>query len=173
MNAKNKIPCYIFLDIDGVIATPELIEEGTWGLVPEKQYLLGIIIKETDAKIVLSSSWRMNNLEDTIKYMQEKGFRFCDRIVGITIRACQYIEEGINLSIPRGVEIKQWIDNNIHSELGKNYKRKKVGKDFNYVILDDDSDMLLEQAKHFVKCYSMDGLTMCKVRLAINILNSK
>jgi aryl-phospho-beta-D-glucosidase BglC (GH1 family) len=47
-----------------------------WGLTPEKQDLLGMIIEKTDAKIVLSSSWRKHTLESTIEHMKEKGFRF-------------------------------------------------------------------------------------------------
>lgn len=78
---------FIFLDIDGVIATPDTLEDGMWGLTPEKQDLLGMIIEKTGAKIVLSSSWRKHTLESTIEHMKEHDFRFCDEIVGITIRA--------------------------------------------------------------------------------------
>lgn len=61
----------IFLDIDGVLATPEYLKDGLWGLHPEKQKLLGEILSQTDAQIVLSSSWRLPNLYDTKK---AKGF---------------------------------------------------------------------------------------------------
>ena len=64
----------IFLDIDGVIATPENIDNGSWGLVDTKQELLGEILKYTNADIVLSSSWRENDLHNTKMYMDEKGF---------------------------------------------------------------------------------------------------
>ena len=53
----------IFLDIDGVIATPETIINGNWDLTPSKQELLKTIIDKTDAKIVLTSSWRYNIYE--------------------------------------------------------------------------------------------------------------
>lgn len=79
--------------------------------------------------------------------------------------------QGIHLSIPRGVEIKQWIDTHIHSENGKNWNYKEIGSDFNYVILDDDSDMLLEQAEHFVKTDTLLGLSEDDVERAIKILN--
>ena len=55
----------IFLDIDGVLATPEYLKDGQWALNPDKQKLLGEILAETDAKIVLSSSWRYATLEKT------------------------------------------------------------------------------------------------------------
>jgi len=161
----------IFLDIDGVLATPESIEEGLWGLVPARQEQFKKIIDATDAEIVLSSSWRLHTLEATKEYMDNKGFLFCDRIIGITIRAYHYIQKGIHLSIPRGVEIKQWIDANIHSQNGKNWNKKRLGLDFQYVILDDDSDMLLEQKDNFVRCVSTKGLTSDLAKKAIQILN--
>ena len=55
----------IFLDIDGVLATPEYLKDGLWALNPDKQEMLGKILSETNADIVLSSSWRQNTLEET------------------------------------------------------------------------------------------------------------
>ena len=165
----------IFLDIDGVIATPESIVDGEWGLVESKQLLLKQILDETNAEIVLSSSWRLWSLEETKAYMTEKGFMFSDKIVGVTIRAYQYIDrtEKIHLSIPRGVEIQQWIDTNIHSDNGKNFQRKKLAKEYNYVILDDDTDMLFTQRYNFINTNSVEGLTQLNAEKAIDILNFK
>lgn len=152
----------IFLDIDGVLATPEYLKDGQWALNPEKQKLLGEILAQTDAKIVLSSSWRYATLKKTKEHMESEGFLFNDKLIGVTIRA---------LSIPRGVEIKQWIDTHIHSDNGKNWERKKIGKDFTYVILDDESDMFLEHKDNFVHTKSEIGLTDDDVRSAVTILN--
>lgn len=165
----------IFLDIDGVIATPEYIKDGQWALNPEKQILLGKILSETDAKIVLISSWRYDTLEKTKEYMESEGFLFNDKLIGVTIRAYQYLERGtgIHLSIPRGVEIKQWIDTHIHSDNGKNWKRKKLGTDFTYIILDDNKDMLLEHKDNFIQTDGNIGLIDEDVRNAIEILNKK
>ena len=164
----------IFLDIDGVIAIPDVVKDGMWGLCDEKQKLIGEIIKRTDAKIVLSSSWRKHDLDSTKEFMNRAGFLFCDKIIGVTIRAYHYIEKGsnIHLSIPRGVEIKQWIDTNIHSIQGKNYNRKKKGVDYNYVILDDDTDMLLEQKDNFIQTDCMLGLSESDMAVAVTILNT-
>lgn len=49
--------------------------------------------------------------------------------------------QGVHLGIPRGVEIKQWIDTHIYSDNGKNWNYKEIGVDFNYVILEDDSEV--------------------------------
>jgi hypothetical protein len=168
---------YIFLDIDGVLATPKSIEgvSGEWKIEDEKQELLKQIIKLTGAKIVLSSSWRKWDLESTIEFMKQEGFWFSDLIVGVTIRAYQYLDrtKKIHLSIPRGVEIKQWIDTHIHSENGKNWEWKELGVDYQYVILDDDSDMLYTQRNNFIQTNSNLGLTFDNSLDAIKILNTE
>lgn len=164
----------IFLDIDGVLAIPSCLKDGMWALSDEKQKLLGKILDQTGAKIVLSSSWRYVTLERTKEHMESEGFLFNDKLIGVTIRAYHYLEKGskIHLSIPRGVEIKQWIDTHIHSDNGKNWERKKVGNDFTYIILDDDLDMLLEQKDHFLNTNSEIGLTDEIVEHAVAILNN-
>lgn len=175
MNEKHKMRKIIFLDIDGVLATPEYLKDGQWALNPEKQKLFAQVLAETNADIVLSSSWRQNTLEETKTHMDNEGFLFTDKLVGITIRAYQWMERGtgIHLSIPRGVEIKQWIDANIHSDNGKNWNRQKLGKDYTYVILDDEGDMLLEHEDNFVKTDSEIGLTENDIQKAILILTNK
>jgi hypothetical protein len=167
---------YIFLDIDGVIATPKSIDgSGMWALVDLNQSILGEIIQATGAKIVLSSSWRKHDLDSTKEFMKQKGFRFVEDIIGVTIRAYHYLDRDkkVHISIPRGVEIKQWIDTHIHSDNGKNWERKKIGVDYTYLILDDDSDMLLEHKDHFIRTKSDIGLTQSDVNTSIQILNFK
>ena len=39
------------------------------------------------------------------------------------------------------------------------------------MILDDDSDMLLEHKDNFIRCDSMDGLTIEQANKAIEILS--
>lgn len=168
-----KMKKIIFLDIDGVLATSEFLHQGQWALATKKQLLFKRILDQTNAEIVLSSSWRCHNVEETKQHMEKHGFMFNDKLIGVTIRAYQWIEKGVHLSIPRGVEIKQWIDTNIHSDNGKNYQRKKLGIDYQYVIIDDDCDMLLEHKDNFVRTDSEKGLTEKDVEKAIEILNNK
>ena len=165
----------MFLDIDGVIATNESVVGGQWALVNARQVQLRKIIDATGCKIVLSSSWRKWDLETTRQFMKEEGFWFWDLIIGITIRAYQYLDrtKKIHLSIPRGVEIKQWIDANIDSQNGKNYNRKKLGKDYQYVIIDDDTDMLYEHRNNFVNTKTHKGLTAKDAEKEILILNNQ
>lgn len=167
---------YIFLDIDGVLATPKSVEGegGMWRIEDEKQEFLKRIIEATEAKIVLSSSWRRWDVEDTKQHLKQEGFWFSDLIIGVTIRAYQFIDrtKKIHLSIPRGVEIKQWIDTHVHSENGKNWEYKKLGSDYQYVIIDDESDMLYEHRNNFVHTNSELGLTEKDAIDAITILNT-
>jgi len=62
----------IFLDIDGVLSG--LDKNNLWTLLEDKQLLLGKIIAETGAKIVLTSTWRLHTLIETKEYMLMKGF---------------------------------------------------------------------------------------------------
>ena len=164
----------IFLDFDGVITTIA----SRYKLDQYKCDLLQQIIDRTGAKIVVSSSWRSGSTEETIADLKEastflKPFvpSWVDEIVGVTIRAYAHIKKGVHLGIPRGVEIKQWIDTHLHRDEEGHYQRKKVGEDFQYIILDDDSDMLLEHADHFIHTDTYLGLSQDDAIRAVCILN--
>jgi hypothetical protein len=136
----------IFLDIDGVIWAPLFIqadEEEYRENIDYKLFLLQKIINATGAKIVLSSSWRRNTIEETIKKLNSdlpsNYTTIQDNLIGITIKAHSYIDKlyKVHLSTPRGVEIKQWIDVNI-----KNKNKNIDISEFRYVIFDDDDDVI-------------------------------
>lgn len=173
LNTKN-MQKIIFLDIDGVIWTflsAQASKDDYRKSIDDRLFLLEKIISQTDAKIVLSSSWRKETIQDTIVKLNNKlpcsYTTIQDNLVGITIRGYKYIDKShkIHLSIPRGVEIKQWIDVNVKN------KNTDVS-DFRYVILDDDDDMLLEQKDNFIQCQSNIGLTREIANKAIQILNN-
>lgn len=164
----------IFLDFDGVITTMA----SRYSLDRYKCDLLQQVIDRTGAKIVVSSSWREGSAEETIAELKNIPTHFkkfvpswVDEIVGVTIRAYNYIRKGVHLGIPRGVEIKQWIDTHLHRDEEGKYKRKQVGVDFQYIILDDDSDMLLEQGEHFIHTDTYLGLSQDDAIRAVCILN--
>lgn len=145
----NKI---LFLDFDGVITT----FDSKYKLDKTKLDLLGKIIDSTNCNIVISSSWRKRDLQSTIEYlsddtqffMNNMKFPFCHKIIGVTKRLPERI---------RGLEIKKWIeDNNFFG---------------NYVILDDDTDMLEEQKAYFINTHPLDGLNENDVEQVIKILN--
>ena len=164
----------IFLDFDGVITTMAT----RYSLCSHKCNLLQQVIDRTGARIVVSSSWRENSAEETIAYLNEAPSFFrpfvpswSDNIIGVTIRAYRYVNGGIHLAIPRGVEIKQWIDTHIHRNEDGDFERKTVGEDYQYVILDDDSDMLLEHAEHFIRTDRYLGMSESDAVRAVCILN--
>jgi len=141
----------IFLDFDGVIT------------IPPKWYLQANLIKNvkkivdaTEAKIVVSSSWRMDTVEETVDTIIGRTKRcprnkmlywLIDNIYDVT-----HTYKGL-----RGQEIKDWLDE--HDDVD------------NYVIIDDDNDFYDEQLYHFVQTNYEDGLTEVETKRAIKVLN--
>ena len=161
---------YIFLDIDGVITT----EKSRWRLDKSKLKLLKEIMDKTGAKIVVSSSWRLGSVEATkkdlsqVSHFQPFPFPFVDDIVGVTVRASNMIihpDGDREFMIPRGVEIDNWLRKNVEDYWNEDSYR--------YVILDDDSDMLLSQKDNFIQTDSLNGLSRKDVNKAIKILNGE
>lgn len=155
----------IFLDIDGALNSEEFWEKEAQHIRKKKAIAEGRshdeasalanmdpnaverimrIVKETGAEIVVSSTWRF---DDSICYKLR--FMGIPQIYGITPGTVKRY---------RGEEIKLWLDE--HPEVT------------NYVIIDDDSDMLDEQYPHLVQTSWLTGITDCDVEKAINILNN-
>ncbi|CAH9012079.1 putative HAD domain-containing protein [Vibrio phage 249E41-1] len=156
----------IFLDIDGVLNNEDsdivyLGEDSvkTGGFFcPELVVHLNTIIQHTGASIVLSSTWRLGlSLQQANKLMGELGI--IGDLIGIT--------DSINdRHVFRGNEIYKWIRDN-EGLVGKYY-------DFHdYLILDDDSDMLYWQRNNFVQTNGRKGLTESNVMESIAILNGE
>jgi len=153
---KSKI---IFLDIDGVL---NVISQGhdEFGGIFHKHFEdnLRYIIESTNAKIVISSTWRMNGLSEMQRMWKHRG------LAGEVIDVTPYDEDrGL-----RCYEIQWWLEWN--SDIVDNY-----------CIIDDDSDMLPEQRNNFVKTSdNMDhpdcidigyGLTRKCAERVVEILN--
>lgn len=106
---------------------------------------LTYIIKSTDAKIVISSSWRLNGLSSMIDMWSFRGLE--GDIIGVT----ECLNEGI-----RGDEIQRYIDDNGIK---------------NYCIIDDDNDMLDSQLDNYVQTDGTYGLSLKTANKVIDILN--
>jgi len=112
----------IFLDFDGVLNSDDyLVDISDWlsfdALDESKIQLVNQIIEATDAKIVISSSWRNTYpLEEIENELIKRGFK--GEIIGSTP----------SLAAKRGVEIQAWLDG----------FSKEIES---FVILDDCSDM--------------------------------
>ncbi len=122
----------IFLDFDGVLTN----QKTDWKTFDSEcvKYLKKII-DETNADIVISSSWRLNMTTYGLQKLFEP-YGLQDRVIG----TIPELDEG---EFIRGRKIKKWLDNNPTD---------------NFVILDDDDDM--EPLKHrWVQTNFETGLT--------------
>lgn len=169
----------IFLDIDGVLNCQLLYEENMKErsfistipiykqakkllrslvkkkMITDKEYyasqlcrsrisMLNWLCEETDSVVVISSTWRKGNTLDELKsILGDSGATF--RIIDVTPYT----------GYERGTEISLWLKDNINQE-----EHGCLYFDFyRYAIIDDDSDMLLNQAQHFFKTDNYSGLT--------------
>jgi hypothetical protein len=174
----------IFLDIDGVLNSDYWYrtrhtkghtndaDSETWDFDPRSIKALNNIISATQAKIVISSTWRLGkSLSELAELCAKVG------IEGEIIGATPFISVQ-KLDIPRGMEIKQYLSKNCNwyymphnnKELAIQYIEGLTID--NYLILDDDSDMLYEQRKNFLLIHPSFGLSAGHEKEAINILNS-
>ena len=154
----------IFLDIDGVLnSTRTMIVWGS-GLVPFTQReldnisrddvlldpvavdLLRLLTEASGAKIVISSTWRLRSSPTAFHKMFDLyGWDTRDIVIGLTPV----------LHHKRGDEIASWLKDNPVVE--------------QYVILDDDSDMLVDQLPNFVNTEHDVGFARGDFEKAIGI----
>lgn len=141
----------LFLDVDGVLNMYG--SGGIYALNRKRLQLLQKIIQETDAKIVLSSTWRILS-EARRRLKNVLGYR------GLSIHDVtpQFGVKENGERFYRGHEINDWLDR--HPEVTQ------------YVILDDDGDMLDTQLRHFVQTDGKIGLTETLAYRATYILNN-
>ena len=154
----------IFLDIDGVLNCESAYRNGecqyqewTWEDGRKDHYqrfcvrskeLLNKLIDETGAKIVISSTWRHSGIEFMRKVWEME--EMSGEIIGITPSL-----RTKGLDVPRGLEIAYFLNNDLQfnhinwDEVIQQEYMDKSGVE-NYIIIDDDSDMLYNQRKHFV-----------------------
>ncbi len=143
----------IFLDIDGVLNNRETlrkVQRASDMIDPYLVLLVSRIVEQTDAEIVLSSSWRHGHWD---KIRDQFPFKLIDR----TGSCCAGI---------RGVEIYEWIRKNV------SYQDRDNREKFRYAILDDEGDMLLWQKDHFFKTSFETGLTEEIAEKVVNHLNN-
>lgn len=161
----------IFLDIDGVLNHEAFYKE-RYALIQNKQWHveypqsefcpktvsnLNTLIKDTGAKVVISSTWRMGRSKEQLQVLLE-GVGFEGEVIGTT----PIINTKNSL---RGNEILAWIRDNEELIGSRDYNFTE------YVILDDDSDMLYWQRNNFLLIDRFAGLTMGAVFQAKKILN--
>lgn len=159
---------FIFLDIDGVLnsenwfkehsadikASSGFLHRGMSELDPAALTRLRKIVNETGAHLVLSSSWRylhpLHEIESMFAGLGFSNLMFYD----YTPRSKD--------NRRRGEEIAEWI---------QKFKETTTNLELQYVILDDDSDMLFEQKPFFVHTSWATGLTDMDVEIALNMFD--
>lgn len=151
----------IFLDIDGVLNSEKSIVF-LHKILGRNQYLkllracgntpldyracqlVDSLATKTNAKIIISSTWRVS--QEDVDFAQEQ---FINRFYGKTKV----------LHTIRGLEIDDFLKE--HQEIS------------NYVIIDDDSDMLEEQFAHLVLVDRAKGFTVKDYKKCKEILDGK
>ena len=167
---KKPLRKILFLDIDGVLASIDFLckTKGECGFIDKNKIALLNKLKPYGVEVVISSSWGYN--EDTINELTESGIEL--PIIGGT-------EHFYNNWTCRGNEIAKWLQstfNNYSVFTGRPYVYNYEGyesEDFEYVILDDDEDMLLCQKNNFIHINREHGVTEEDIEQAINILERK
>lgn len=157
-----KQPFIIFIDIDGVFNCQTFYHERQkkWEkdgfpkeasqmeyyenqFCRERIEMFNDLVKEIDATVVVSSVWRTHGAKKLQAIFDSVGGTF--KVFDVTP----------NTGYERGTDISKWLKTNINKEqYGVNYY------DFyKYAIIDDDSDMLLNQGPHFFQTDNYSGLT--------------
>jgi len=147
----------IFLDIDGVL---RLVTGNSF----DKKCVDNInkLVKETGAKIVISSTWRRNGLEAVKEFLEKYEIEGIFDMTPIFNVLKVYPTEDWNNQFkpPRGMEIREWLRN--YTNMDRYVE--------SYVIIDDSEDMLLNQLSHYVKVEQTKGFDNKCLKKAIEIL---
>ncbi len=145
----------LFLDIDGVLNSKIYYkyiykpEDGWSRFDPYCVVLIKKLVEEFSLKVVISSTWRDGGMKRLMKELNENNFM-------------DYLHEDwltpVVRPASRGKEIELWLDN--HSEV----------KD--YIILDDNENLLEHQRDKFVKTSTYLGMVQERYNHARNLLLS-
>lgn len=127
----------LFLDVDGVLNTER--SQGLFSISNGPLERLRKIVKDTDCSIVLSSTWRKDP-----RAMAELQRRFKYKGIPTWVGVTPIHDDGY-----RGLEIAAYLQK---IEFGKHDMDR-------YAILDDDSDMMDHQLRHFFQTDPEHGLT--------------
>lgn len=167
----------LFLDLDGVLNSFDNLHALTYqnimdinnpsndkyGHLFDERCVrwLDWIVKKTDCKIVISSTWRMSGLKVMKSMWEERNL--AGEVIGVTTtnvkqETLSKYSNGHRYD-ERGYEIQEWLDE--HPEVT------------NYCIVDDNDDMLAEQFLYFVKTNENNGITHNDAKTIVTILNIK
>jgi hypothetical protein len=142
-------PCkIIFLDIDGVMNSEKSTRQlGTrYRFAKSNVAALNEILRQTDARLIITSSWREGlMLSEIVGHLERDGV-LAGRVAGKT----RFLQKA------RGLEIDGWL-------------RSVPYAVFSFVILDDRDDMEMHRAR-LVQINPQIGLGMTEAQRAIELL---
>jgi len=146
----------LFLDIDGVLNSEIYYknlshsDNGMSRFDPNSVELIKKLVQEFSLQIVISSTWRYGAADRLMHELKDS------KLIGYL-----YNEWFTPVIHPahRGTEIKLWLD--LHPEV------------FDYIIIDDDENILEEQMRRFVKTDLHEGMTEEHFNRVRAILSSK
>ena len=157
---------YLFLDIDGILNTGRysnylavngLYETDADGYLfdPEAVQNLEYIIEATDAKIIITSTWRLDGDMQALW----RNRNIAGEVIGITPTLLREKAIGkINIYYGhRGMEVEAWLEDNAIAP-------------YKYAILDDEDDYLPHQAEHLILTDPMTGITEDVAEKVISLL---
>ena len=154
---KSKI---VFLDVDGVLNSEVFFtsapKEERKTMMDSKAVKL--LNQLEGSMVVISSSWGAA----AIKPLRENGLEL--PILGCTKHVHYQFEWAC-----RGNEIEEWLTRT-YNGLGSKFGDSYPDEEYEYVILDDDSDMLLGQVNHFIHVDRYTGITQKDIDQAKKIL---
>lgn len=165
---------YLFVDFDGVLVSDNFIEEikhlgkdynDEYGALFDPKCIDNLleIVKQTDAKIIISSSWKEYGVEFLQEMWSNRNIPVKIHSVNPSLLITKYLDQtnGSSFSLPerfaKGLEINAWLEIN-------------APKDYNYCIIDDECFFLANQVEHHVQTNSLNGLTATLAEKAIQIL---
>lgn len=159
----------IFLDIDGVMisgaSTIRNYGQQNFGLTlhPEHVEALNFILENTDARIVVSSTYRWMYSVKQLKLLFHKNGINHKYVISST----PFIKDA-----QRGDEIMKWV--NLYPEIAKKRFGNKVDCNIeSFVVLDDDNDMSTIPKGKFVQVNRNYGLTHWDAIKTIRVLNGR
>lgn len=134
------------------------------------------LCKRTKASIVISSTWRLGiTIEEFHEIFDYCGLTEKLPIIGTT----PHFHVDIYGSLPRGCEIKHWLEKKGFKHINWSTEEQQKYIDSsgieNYIIIDDDSDMLYNQRNHFVHIYpfprNSNGFSQAYYKIAVDKLS--
>lgn len=148
----------VFLDIDGCVNSEKFYNKtkGIKGNFDPDAIKLLNTLKDLNVEVVVSSSWG----EDGVKQLKN---------VGLELPIIGHTEHFYQDWLCRGNEIEKWLHDNFDGMSTKFGKKWQI-QNYNYVILDDDNDMLLGQKDNFIHIDRETGITEKDIKKIVDIL---